>query len=51
MSAKKKGDEKKLQQVRMMLDNPLNQNPDERDKYLAALQKRLTGSSHQRDIR
>ena len=47
MSVKKKGDEKKLQQVRMMLDNPFNQEPEEKDKYLVALQKRLTGSPDQ----
>jgi len=51
MSAKKKGDEKKLQQVRMMLDNPYDQDSEERDKYLAALRERLTGSSHQLEIR
>lgn len=51
MSAKKKGDEKKLEQVRMMLDNPYNQDSEEGDKYLAALQKRLTGPSHQLEIR
>lgn len=51
MSAKKKDDEKKLQQVRMMLDCPYDQELEERDKYLAALQKRLTGSSHQLEIR
>ncbi len=46
MSTKKKDDEGKLKKVRMMLDDPYEEKlKKDQDKYLSALQKRLTESS------
>jgi len=51
MSTKKKADEEKLKKIRMILDNPYDQDVQKnQDKYLSALQKRLASPDQSTDM-